>query len=84
MLYATQAVERVALACPICGGANVHLEPGEDGGIEAAAVPFTCDGGDHPFDLRLHSHKGSVYASVVLTGPQANALDAENAAADGT
>lgn len=83
LLYATPITSPAALACPICGGGNLHLETAVGGGdSEDVPVSFWCEGGDHPFDLRFHFHKGFVHVSVVPTQPHADQLDEQIAAAE--
>ncbi len=83
LLFTTPIASPAALACPICGSGNLHLS-GAEGNITDASVAFTCEGGDHPFDLQFHFHKGSVYVSVVQTMAEAELLDQQIAEAEET
>lgn len=81
LLYVATLHDPDALACPICGGGNLHLTGNGPADTQDATVSFDCEGGDHPFGLRFHFHKGTVFVSVVPTATSTAQLDAELAAA---
>ena len=75
LLFAATLHDPAALACPVCGGGKVRLTAGAHSTDADAAVSFSCEGGDHPFELRFHLHKGTTFVSVVPTPSKRALLD---------
>ena len=71
------------IACPFCDGEHVHLGAVEmDPGVDEVGpgrpvrgriitLHFWCEGGDHPFVLKLGVHKGNTFVwAEARTGPR--------------
>ncbi len=66
------------MACPVCGEGNLHVGEATNTGGDVR-VPFTCEQGDHPFELQFQVRKGTTFLTVSLLTPEAEELDAVNA-----